>query len=71
MQDGRTLHATPEPPGSRPAEPPPRWARSPMEEKAGPAPALETALAWVGENQSLAMLGAFAVGVFIGVMMRR
>lgn len=27
-------------------------------------------LDWVRENQTVAMLGAFAVGVFVGVMMR-
>ena len=28
------------------------------------------ALAWVEQNQTLAMLGAFALGVFIGALMR-
>ena len=32
--------------------------------------ALAAALSWVEENQTLAMLGAFALGVFVGVMMR-
>ena len=35
-----------------------------------PAAAMEAALSWVEENQTLAMLGAFALGVFVGVMMR-
>ncbi len=35
-----------------------------------PASVMAAALAWVEENQSLAMLGAFALGVFIGTMMR-
>ena len=31
----------------------------------------ETAREWVENNQSTAMLTAFAVGVFLGVLMRR
>jgi len=31
---------------------------------------LEAVLNWVNENQTLAMLGAFALGVFVGVLMR-
>ena len=31
----------------------------------------EAISAWIKENQMLALLGSFAVGVFIGVMMRR
>ncbi|MFQ5572446.1 MAG: hypothetical protein ACE5G0_22455 [Rhodothermales bacterium] len=30
----------------------------------------ERMMAWIEDNQTLAMLGAFSVGVFIGVMMR-
>ncbi len=30
----------------------------------------ERALQWAAENQTLAILGAFAVGVFLGVMLR-
>ena len=35
-----------------------------------PASLMTEALAWVEQNQTLAMLGAFALGVFIGAMMR-
>ena len=35
-----------------------------------PASGMVAALTWVEENQSLAMLGAFALGIFIGTMMR-
>ena len=35
-----------------------------------PASMMAAALTWVEENQSLAMLGAFALGIFIGTMMR-
>ena len=35
-----------------------------------PASVMAAALTWVEENQSLAMLGAFALGIFIGTMMR-
>ena len=35
-----------------------------------PAALMAEALSWVEENQTLAMLGAFALGVFIGVLMR-
>ena len=35
-----------------------------------PASVMTEALAWIEENQTLAMLGAFALGVFIGAMMR-
>ncbi len=32
---------------------------------------LQQATHWVQENQQLALLGAFGVGVFIGVLLRR
>jgi hypothetical protein len=32
---------------------------------------LTPAVAWVEHNQTVAMLGAFALGVFLGVLMRR
>ena len=35
-----------------------------------PEAIVETAIAWVEENQTLAVLGAFALGVFIGTMIR-
>ncbi len=35
-----------------------------------PASLMTEALAWVEQNQTLAMLGAFALGVFIGALMR-
>ena len=35
-----------------------------------PAALMDAALTWVEENQTLAMLGAFALGVFVGVLMR-
>ena len=35
-----------------------------------PAEMMTEALAWVEKNQTLAMLGAFALGVFIGALMR-
>ena len=35
-----------------------------------PAAVMSAALEWVEQNQTLAMLGAFALGVFIGAMMR-
>lgn len=35
-----------------------------------PAAMMDAALEWVEQNQTLAMLGAFALGVFVGVMMR-
>jgi len=35
-----------------------------------PAEMMTEALAWVEQNQTLAMLGAFALGVFIGALMR-
>ena len=35
-----------------------------------PAAVMAAALEWVEENQTFAMLGAFALGVFIGTMMR-
>ena len=35
-----------------------------------PASVMAEAMAWVEQNQTLAMLGAFALGVFIGTMMR-
>ena len=31
---------------------------------------LDEAMTWVEKNQTVAMLGAFALGVFIGTMMR-
>lgn len=31
----------------------------------------DQAKAWIRENRTLAVLGAFAVGVFVGVLMRR
>ena len=31
---------------------------------------IESAETWVRDNRSLAMLGSFALGVFIGVMLR-
>ena len=34
------------------------------------ASAMEAATDWVEKNQTLAMLGAFALGVFVGVLMR-
>ncbi|HMB94281.1 MAG TPA: hypothetical protein VKP65_25750 [Rhodothermales bacterium] len=34
-------------------------------------PLPETAREWVEQNQSTAMLTAFAIGVFLGVLMRR
>ncbi len=35
-----------------------------------PASLMTESLAWVEQNQTLAMLGAFALGVFIGALMR-
>ncbi len=35
-----------------------------------PAEMMTEALAWIEQNQTLAMLGAFALGVFIGALMR-
>lgn len=35
-----------------------------------PSELMSEALAWVEKNQTLAMLGAFALGVFIGALMR-
>ncbi len=35
-----------------------------------PAEMINAALTWVEQNQTLAMLGAFALGVFVGVLMR-
>ena len=35
-----------------------------------PAEVMARAVEWVEQNQTLAMLGAFALGVFIGTMMR-
>lgn len=35
-----------------------------------PADVIASALEWVEKNQTLAMLGAFAVGVFVGVLLR-
>ncbi len=35
-----------------------------------PAEMMTEALAWVEQNQTLPMLGAFALGVFIGALMR-
>ena len=35
-----------------------------------PAAMMAAARSWIEENQTLAMLGAFALGVFVGVMMR-
>lgn len=35
-----------------------------------PGSVMAEALTWVEENQSLAMLGAFALGIFLGTMMR-
>ncbi len=35
-----------------------------------PAALMAEALSWVEQNQTLAMLGAFALGVFIGASMR-
>ena len=34
-------------------------------------PLAETARDWIEHNQTTAMLSAFAVGVFLGVLMRR
>lgn len=52
---------------------PPSPTASPLDElEAPPRPAWQRdAIAWVEANPSLAMLGAFASGVFIGVLMRR
>ncbi len=36
-----------------------------------PESLLALARSWVEQNQTWAMLGAFAVGVFLGAMMRR
>ena len=35
-----------------------------------PAAVMAEALSWVEHNQTLAMLGAFALGVFVGALMR-
>ena len=35
-----------------------------------PAAVMAAAMEWVEQNPTLAMLGAFALGVFIGAMMR-
>ncbi len=58
-------------PAPEPAPPPGTDEPSLDEEGQGDAPLMEAALAWVRENQTLAMLGAFAAGVFVGVLMRR
>lgn len=55
-------HQLPEPDG-------PGWTDPPGEQL--DATALEAATAWVEANYTLAVLGAFATGVFLGVMMRR
>ncbi len=67
MLEQDTLDPEPEP------APPPSLSDEPSldEEGQGVAPLMEAALAWVRENQTLAMLGAFAAGVFVGVLMRR
>ncbi len=41
-----------------------------LAEAPDPAAVMAAALEWVEQNQTLAMLGAFALGVFIGAMMR-
>lgn len=58
-----------------PAPAAPRASESAESEPERPAPLdpstlVTEALAWVEENQTLAMLGAFALGVFIGALMR-
>ena len=37
---------------------------------ADPARYQEAALAWIRQNQTAAMIAGFAVGVFVGVLMR-
>jgi hypothetical protein len=36
----------------------------------GTSPPSQDLVVWIKENQTLAMLGAFAIGVFVGVLMR-
>lgn len=50
---------------------PTQRASSPLDDlEGGSSQSLAGAEAWVQENQIIAMLAAFAVGTFIGVMMR-
>ncbi len=55
------------PPSEAPAAP----RRLPMPTLPEEYPLLETAVDWIKDNQFTAMIGAFAVGVFLGVLARR
>ena len=60
-------------PGAPAADRPPAAARTALlyEEATRPQDPLADVKAWIEHNQTLAVLGGFAVGVFIGAWMRR
>ena len=66
LQDG----TTPGPSQQRPGEPRP-WTFPEDGEPGAGGFALELARAWIEANMTTAVLGAFATGVFLGVLARR
>ena len=57
---GRSRAGATHPGGSKPS--------SPFDD--GNDPAVSATVDWVRENQTVALLGAFAIGAFIGALMR-
>lgn len=52
----------------------PPWegdADDPWSDESAPSFAVDMARLWVKQNQKTSMLGAFAVGVFVGAMLRK
>ncbi len=49
----------------------PSGAVPPLDVPEAEPPVFEPVVAWVEANQTLAMLSAFALGVLVGVLMRR
>lgn len=49
---------------------PPAWGDAPEDEQGASSFATDMARLWVRRHQKASMLGAFAVGVFVGAMLR-
>ncbi len=59
-----------EEPGGTPA-PPERNGENPPENEPRAEDILDEATRWVRANQTVALIGAFGVGVFLGVLLRK
>lgn len=73
-EDSSEPNATDDAPSSAPEEPdPPEWEAGiddPSGEGSSATFALDVTRLWIEQHQKASMLGAFAVGVFIGAMLR-